>query len=286
MYSARMRKRLGSSTLFACLVVPMLSLGACEKSSGDGSNAPAAAAPADQVEAATDKLISVLAGEDYKAMTDLAAGALRVDMSAEAFKDLHAIVSWLGYVKSKRTTQEDMPVSEGGVRRTYIVEFEKEEVTLEVTVLDDGHILGFHFSGEGFYRAEHGVIADEFREFKVYDFHWVDGDGVEHPPGEPIVGTHLTYHVVVGGIEAFGGKHHIAVKKMVHDADDREIFVEPIEYDVKFEENAEGIPRGDMSGEFDVPAPGKYELILTLRDDVAVIDVEHRVPFVVVAAPE
>lgn len=282
-----MRLRVGSTLLFALLSSSLVTQSACNKNGGDSSSAPQGdSAPADPTEAAVDKLIATLAGDDFAAMTELAAGALKVDMSAEAFKDLHSIVSWLGYVKSKRQIQDEMPVSEGGVRRTYIVEFEKETVNLEVTILDDGHILGFHFTGDGFYRAEHGVIADQFREFKVYDFHWVDPEGGEHLPGVVIEGTHCAYHLVVGGIEAFGGKHHIAVKKMVHDVQDREIFVEPIEYDVKFVENAEGIPRGDMTGEFDVPAPGKYELVLTLRDDVAVIDVEHRVPFTVVTVKE
>jgi hypothetical protein len=265
---------------------PMLA-SSCQKETSDLSQAPSAdSAPADAVDQAADKLIAALGAKDDGAIKELASGPLATDMSAEAFHDMHIIVEWLGYVKSKRQIQEDIPVQEGGVRRTYIVEFEKEEVILEVTVLEDGQVMGFHFSGDGFYRAEHGVIADEFRVFKVYDFHWVDPQGSEHLPGDAIVGTHVAYHVVVGGIEAFGGKHHIAVKKMVRDAKGNEIFVEPIEYDVKFAANAEGIPRGDMSGEFDVPGPGDYELVLTLRDDIAVVEVEHRVPFTVVAASE
>jgi hypothetical protein len=278
-----MRSFAFGSTLFASIL--LVALPGCNK---DGaSNSPAqgdSSAAVDPVEASIDKLLATLAGDDYDAMVELAAGQLKEDMSREAFKDMHTIVEWLGYVKSKRTTQDDMPVQEGGVRRTYIIEFEKEEVVLEATVLDDGHIMGFHFSGDGFYRAEHGVIADEYRVFKVYDFHWTDAEGNKHAPDEPIVGNHVAYHLVVGGIEAFGGKHHIRVKKMVKDAKGNEIFVEPIEYDVKFAENAEGIPRGEMSGEFDVPGPGKYELVLNLRDDVAVVDVDHTVPFEVLAA--
>src|SRR5690606_25920089 len=182
-------------------------------------------------------------------------------------------------VDEKVATLDDIPIEGGGTRRTYQITFEKEQVTLETVVLADGKIMGFTFSGDGFYRAEHGVIADEFREFKVYDFHWTTEAGYKVCVSLPRPDGHVASLLVVGGIEAFAGKHHARAEKMVVDGKGKELFREPIEYDVAFEANAEGIPRGELTGEFDVPAVGNYELVLKLRDDVAVVEMEYRVPF-------
>ena len=267
------------AALLSLSLLTAASLAACNKGE-DSSNAPAAAksAPSDPVEAAIDDMLERLAAGDYAKMKEITASPLTEDLTESAYTDLSSVVEWLGYVDVKTPTQEDIPV-EGGTRRTYKITFEKEEVVLEATVLNDGKIMGFTFSGDGFYRAEHGVIADQYREFKVYDFHWTTEAGEKVGVEIPQPDGHVAYHLIVGGIEAFAGKHHIRVEKMVVDGSGKEIFREPIEYDVTFEANAEGIPRGEMTGEFDVPAKGDYELVLKLRDDVAVVETEYRVPF-------
>ncbi len=259
----------------------VLALGGCNKE-GESSNAPASAAkaePADAVEAAVDDLLKRLAAGDYAKMKEITAGALSEDLSPAAYEDLSQIVAWLGWVEEKQQVQEDVPLEGGGTRRTYEIQFEKEEVVLETSVLPDGKVMGFHFSGDGFYRAEHGVIADQYQVFKVYDFHWTEPDGTKVAIETPRKSTTVSYHLVVGGIEAFAGQHHIKVSKSLKDDSGQELLVEPIEYDVQFSENAEGIPRGEMTGELDVPGPGRYELIMVLRDDIAVIETEYRVNF-------
>lgn len=254
---------------------------ACNKSEASTNAPEAKAAPSDPVEATVDDLVTKLGAGDYEAMKKITVEPLTTDLSPAAYEDLSKIVAWLGYVDAKTKVEDDVPLEGGGTRRTYRIEFEKEEVTLETSVMPGGKVMGFHFTGDGFYRAEHGVIADQFQTFKVYDFHWVEPDGTKVAAETPRTGKTINYHLVIGGIEAFAGKHHVAVSKMLHDDAGKELLVEPIEYDVKFSENAEGIPRGEMTGEFDVPGPGTYELVLNLRDDVAVIETEYKVTFTV-----
>src|SRR5690606_20203454 len=198
------------------------------------------AVSSDPVEAAVDQMLERLAAGDYEKMKAITAEPLTEDLNATAYADLSKIVEWLGYVDEKVATLDDIPIEGGGTRRTYQITFEKEQVTLETVVLADGKIMGFTFSGDGFYRAEHGVIADEFREFKVYDFHWTTEAGDKVSVDLPQPDGHVAYHLVVGGIEAFAGKHHVRVEKMVVDGKGKELFREPIEYDVAFEANAEG----------------------------------------------
>jgi hypothetical protein len=255
---------------------------ACEKGGEGGgeSNAPEAAVPADPIDAATDMLVTKLQAGDRDGLLEQSVSPLVEDLSPLAFEDISKTVAWLGYMSSK-TARSDVPI-EGGTRRSYSMEFEKgDEVTLEVSVVD-GKVMGFHFAGDDFFKAEHGVIADQFRQFKVYDFWFEDGEGNRLTDVESLPGPTIRYRLVVGGMEAFGGKHHIGVEKMLQDSSGKELFKEPVAYDTEFKENAEGIPRGEIGGDLDVPGPGEYELVLLLEDDIAAIDAEYRTRFKVV----
>jgi hypothetical protein len=110
------------------------------------------------------------------------------------------------------------------------------------------------------------VLAEPWREFKVYDFRYLDAEGNPLPEGAPIAGNRVDYEVVVGGIEAFIGEHHLTVRKMLLDASGKEIFREPVEFDAKFRADAMGIPRGEVRGYVEVPGPGKWQIKLAITD--------------------
>jgi hypothetical protein len=265
------------------LVVLCSSLIACQKTAETSTVEPAAHEPQDPIDAAMVSLLTELARGEYEALQKTCVDPLRSDLSEEAFSDLSKIVIWWGVLESWKETKTDR--SHGGGERDYDLQFERGgPVTLRVSLAEDGKLIGFRFGGKGFTEAEREVIADEWREFKVYDFGYLDASGERFPAGQPIAGNRVDYEIVVGGIEAFVGEHHLNFSKVVLDAKGKEVYSEPIEYDTKFAANAEGIPRGVVRGHVEVPGPGSYQMVLAITDVNSTRQLEHRQAFDVVKA--
>lgn len=265
------------------LAAPLIALSllavACDKSETPATTAPAdEAPPADPIDQATGLLLTTLAEGDYDGLHDHCVDPLHHDLSAEAFHDLSAIVQWLGAERSREVVSTDM--SHGGGQRWYTLQFEQGgTVDLEVSIEADGKLVGFEFSGNGYADGEHGVIAEQWREFKVYDFAYLDTEGSPLPSDAPIPGTRVDYEIVVGGIEALLGEHHLTVEKIVLDSDGNEVFHQPIEYDVKFASDASGIPRGTVRGYLEVPGPGRWEMDLVITDRNSGREMDYRHAF-------
>ena len=235
------------------------------------------AAKADPLDRAMTVLVSSLQSGDYEGLRAQTVQPLTHDLSAQEFEDLSAIVQWLGHVESHTATRTDDTY--GGAQRWYELQFEKASVVeLEVSIDPDGKLIGFHFGGDGFTEAEQGVLAEPWREFKVYGFHYLDAEGNALPEGAKIPGNRVEYELIVGGIEALLGQHHLTI-----DPSGEEVFHEPIEFDTKFDADASGIPRGVVRGHLEVPGPGKWEMDLRINDNVAHRDIEHRQAFETVA---
>lgn len=253
---------------------------ACDKGGEPEVEAPEAKGPADPFEATARRFLESLGSGDYGETIGMTASPLSKELSKAAYDDLSKIVAFLGEPEAMEV-KEKKPV-QGGQYRRYMLKFETGLVEYEVTVEYDA-IVGFHLMGPGFDEAEHGVIAEQFREFKVYDFKWNLDDGTENPGGEVYSTNRIDWQIFVGGIEAMGGEHHITIEKICLDESGKELFHEPIEYDVKFEANAEGIPTGHVDGYLEVPGPGKYTLEIRLKDNIAVAEIDHKVDFEVKA---
>lgn len=269
----------GRSLAFALALSPvaLLSLVAGCDQSGETEAPEAKAGPAaDRYEAKTDELLATLASGSRDRMITISGPDLQKDFGTEAFHDISEIVRWLGPVKSKEL-KKDEPI-QGGRHRVYLVTFEKGTVELDVSIEMDA-VLGFHFGGDDWIAAEHGVIADQYREFKVYDFKYMNEDGAENPDGPTYHSKRVDWEIFVGGIEARAGEHHLTVEKICKDANGKEVFHEPTTYDVRFDENAEGIPTGHVDGWIEVPKPGKYTLEIKLKDNYAFNELDHIVEF-------
>jgi hypothetical protein len=263
-----------------CLALALAPL-ACNKSAPAPTAEPAPQEALDPIDAAMSSLLTHLARGDYDGLKATTVEPLTTDLSAEAFSDLSEIVIWLGVLKSFQETKTDR--SHGGGERWYDLQFERGgPVQLWVALERDGSLIGFRFSGDGFTEAEHASIAEEWREFKVYDFAYLDQGGERLEQGQSIVGNRVEYELVVGGIEAFVGKHHIQVVKTVLDTQGQEVFVEPIGYDATFSANAEGIPRGVVQGYLEVPGPGDYHMKLKITDRNSARTIDYEQPFSVV----
>ena len=258
---------------------------ACDKKGEASSVEPTAQAPRDPLDEAMVSLLTHLARGDHGGLREQTVEPLSTDLSEEAFSDLSKIVIWWGVLQSWSEARTDR--SHGGGERDYELQFERGgPVTLRVSLASDGKLIGFRFGGTGFTEAEREVIADEWREFKVYDFAYLGADGGRLAAGQPIVGNRVEYEIVVGGIEAFVGEHHLDVVKTVLDPQGNEVFAEPVGYDARFSANAEGIPRGVVRGFLEVPGPGSYQMVLAITDRNSTRNLEHRASFEVVKATQ
>lgn len=244
---------------------------------------PSVAVPdTEPVDDALTLLLTTLASGDFEGLASHTAEPLADDLSRAEFEDLAAIVQWLGPLKFSSAREPDAR-DEGG-RRSYALQFERASgVDLEISIDPMARIVGFAFSGSGYTEAERGVLAEPWREFKVYDFQLLDADGKPLPKNAPVLGTHINYVVAVGGIEALLGRHHLRVEKMVRDAAGSYVFREPIEFDTTFDEDALGIPRGTVRGFVEVPGAGKWTMELSLSDENAQRTVNHEHSFETVA---
>ncbi len=263
----------------ASLALAALALTGCEKKAATAEPV-AATPPADEhaCDKATTLLVAALQQGDFEALSKHTEDPLTHDLSQAEFADLAAIVQWLGPLQSR--TVESHDDGYGGGLRVYAMQFDRgEAVQLEVSVAQGGELVGFEFSGKGYTEAERGVLSEPWREFKVYDFHFLDAEGNVIPSGTAIVGTKVDYEVVVGGIEALLGGHHLSVEKIVFDQAGAAVFREPIEFDTKFEEDAMGVPRGSVRGYVEVPGPGQWKIDLRITDENAHRDIEHEAAF-------
>lgn len=268
---ARAVRRLASGLVFSLFVF------GCK--SAPPTTAPTADAPADEpIDQMTWSLLEKLAASDYEGLQALTVQPLTHDLSHAEFEDVAAIVAWLGPLQSHAIERSD--ASYGGGQRWYTLQFDKGgAVELEVSLDDSGKLIGFQFDGDGYLEAERGVLAEPWREFKVYDFALIDSGGAPLPKDGTVAGTRVDYELVVGGIEALLGEHHLSVEKVLRDASGKEIFREPIEYDTKFDEDSMGIPRGVVRGHVEVPGAGAWKLDLRVTDENAHRDIEYQASF-------
>ncbi len=263
---------------FRAGVVGLLTLGGCEKGPATAEPTATSAVDADPLDEAATLLLDALQRGDYDRLAGETSEPLTHDLSRAEFDDLAAIVQWLGEVQSRAV--EDHDATYGGGQRWYALQFERGAgLTLEVSIDEGGKLVGFEFAGKGFEEAERGVLAEPWREFKVYDFHLLDAELQPLADGEPVLGTRVEYEIVVGGIEALLGEHHLSVEKTVVDAAGKEVFREPIEFDTKFSQDALGVPRGTVRGFVEVPGPGSWTMELRITDENAHRDIEHTQPF-------
>lgn len=269
-----MHRRVLAFVVSGFIVVP--GLAACDKGATESPDAASPEPAADRYEQRTDELLAVLAGGSRDRMMTMSGPQLHADFSTEAFHDLSEIVRWLGPVQSKELLEDEE--IHMGRHRVYSVKFAKGTVNLDVSIEAD-MVIGFNLSGDDWVDAEHGVIADQYREFKVYDFKYMAEGGEENPDGPVYHTKRVDWQIFVGGIEARSGEHHLTVEKICLDANGKEVFHEPTVYDVKFAANAEGIPTGHVDGWIEVPKVGKYTLEIKLKDNFAFNELDHIVEF-------
>ncbi len=226
-------------------------------------------------------LVDKFQHDDRGGLLAVALEDLNDELTPTAFEDIAKVIKWLGPLQE--VLEDEVDEQAAGSRYTYELHFEKGVVHLSVTMLASGELVNFHFEGDDFIAAEHGALDDRYAKFKIYDFKWVDELGNQNPNGNTLKAGRIDYRIIVGGLEAELGEHHLTFEKIVTDRGGSELVHEPIEFDRKFETNAEGIPRARLHMFVNLPevAPGEYDLTLKISDNLSGSELEHKEHFVI-----
>lgn len=279
MRSPSSRRVLASCLLSTVGLGGSVSLIACDKGDGgNGTKAPKSSSvkkgdkptePDQMVEA----IVAAMQTNDREWVMSFTTDPLSDELSEEAFNDFAKVIQWLGELEDYHVeVNNDQLVA---LQRDYLLDFEKGQVKLHITAYPDGGgLVGFRFSGDTFIRAEHGALDDHYTKFKVYDFSFLD-DSRETIDGDSVPAGQVNYQVVVGGLEAKEGEHHVIMEKIVFNDGGKEIYHEPVEMDLRFEQNAEGIPRGIVRGFVYINEAGHYDIDLKIRDNVAGEEIDY-----------
>lgn len=261
----------------------------CEKRGGSkGTSSPSAATTVkkgdqiDDPDQMVEAIVAAMQTDDRDWILSFSTEPLTDELSQEAFNDFAAVIQWLGEFKDYHVeVNNDQLVA---LQRDYLLSFEKGDVKLHVTAYPDGGgLVGFKFEGDTFVRAEHGALDDHYAKFKVYDFSFMDSARA-FIEGDTVPAGQVNYQVIIGGLEAKEGEHHVTMEKIVFNDGGSEVYHEPVEMDLRFEENAEGIPRGVVRGFVYIDDPGHYDIDLKIRDNIANEEVDYHHDVEVVSA--
>jgi hypothetical protein len=281
-----------TSRYLSCLAFAVgLGVSGCDKDGGGGgTNAPGRTDTGHRGmhkmdrEGAPHFLIHAFQNNDRDWILEHSLEDLGEELSGEVFGDLAKVLSWLGELKEVMEIDDNVQVA--GSSFLYECHFEKgSHVLLTVTTLASGELVSFHFEGEDFLAAEHGALDDRYTTFKVYDLKFTNELGKEADSGHKIAGSRIDYQIIVGGLNAELGEHHLSFEKIVVDKSGGEVLHEPVEFDKKFEESPEGIPRAkiQMFLQLDDAPLGEYDLVLKIRDNVSGQELEHKEHFEIVS---
>ncbi len=281
-------RRLPTRLVIAASLLTVVSLTACDKKGDDGGTEHPKATRVKKGEKPTEPdqmveaIVAAMQTNDREWVMSFATDPLTDELSEEAFNDFAKVIQWLGELKDYHVeVNNDQLVA---LQRDYLLEFEKGQVNLHITAYPDGGgLVGFRFSGDTFIRAEHGALDDNYTKFKVYDFAFLD-DMRETIDGDTVPAGQVNYQVVVGGLEAQEGEHHVIMEKIVFNDGGKEVYHEPVEMDLRFEQNAEGIPRGVVRGFVYINEAGHYDIDLKIRDNIANQEIDYHHDVEVISA--
>lgn len=255
---------------------------ACNKTEEDASSSPSHGHVTTHTmdhEGAPWLLVEHFQEDHLDEFLDFCLDDLHEDLTPVAFDEIGKVLRWLGPLEE--VIEDVVDEQPAGSHYTYELKFKRGLVHLAVTMLATGELVNFHFTGEDFIAAEHGALEDGYAQFKVYDFRWTDELGNNSPKGHVHHAGRLDYRIVIGGIEAQLGEHHLSFEKIVVGKSGQELVHEPIEFDQRFEENSEGIPRArlQMFVLLENAEAGEYDLVLKVTDNLSGEEIEHKEHF-------
>lgn len=261
--------RLSLLGLSLVLLTP-LGPSACDKS--NASNAPAG----DAHDELTRALLEAIARDDRDAALELSTSALAIDLDPASFSGLSETMAWLGSLERLRADRDE-PV-EGGVRRRYVANFARGELSMEVTIVAS-KVEGLELD-EGQWEAfEALAIEAGSGKFRLSDFHFVgpEGSAVDNPARA----DSIPYALVLDGLDAEFREHHVTIAKLVYDGEGNEVYSQASDDNIRFPQGEEGAVGATITGNVAVPGPGSYELVLQIHDMIAGDTLTHRVPFTI-----
>jgi hypothetical protein len=261
----RSRARL-ASLLALLLLAPVSS---CEKSS-PGTQSPSE----DSVDTLTRDLLAAIAEGERERAQSLSAATLSTELDERTVATVGRTLTWLGPIQSLAQTSET-PVA-GGVERHYRVGFERDELTLTITVVG-GKVEGFEFDPDQWEAADDRATEAAAGSLRIAQFGFLGPEGELLPgPADP---GNVSYSVALEGLDAQLREHHVTIAKLVVDAEGNQVYKQRDPDEIRFPQAETGSDGGTITGAVAVPGPGSYELELRVTDLVAGKSLEHRVPF-------
>ena len=258
------------ASLLAPLVLLLLaSSSACDKQA-DTTQTPGE----DAVDALTRELLDALAGAERGRAQALSNASLAAELDERTVATVARTLTWLGPITSLARSEET-PI-QAGVERRYRVGFERDEVTLTMTVVG-GKVEGFEFdAGQWETLSERANLAAA-GTLRVATFQFTGPDG--RPLEQPTDPADIDYSLALDGLDAQLREHHVIIQKQVFDANEQLVYRQDRDDDIRFPQAESGSAGGTLTGSVAVPGPGRYELELKITDLVAGKSLVHRVSF-------
>lgn len=259
------------SLLSAALAATLLVLApACEK-----NRTAAPQTQADDLDRAAKELVWQLrVGERAQLEASFAEFAAKIDDRDLAV--LSRTLTWLGQ-ESKFERTGEQPIVDG-VERRYAMALALGEIELTITVIG-GVITGFEFDEPRWTEYVDQSAAAAAGDMRVTDFRYVDRHG------KPVTGkldpAAINYELVLEGLGAMLREHHVAIHKSVFDEGGHQVYRQDEPDEMRFSQSDTGASGGRISGTVKVPGPGRYELVLEVRDLSGSQTLTHRVAFTI-----
>lgn len=214
-----------------------------------------------------------LANQDALAWGELAAPSLLEAMTANEFRRLGDTLGELGELQSASLLQDTQ--AEGKRVTQHRLVFAQGEARLNLTY-DRGRVAGLLYEGEAVDQARQRAMQRAVRTFKVQKFVWLLDEATPNPNGNRFLhGVEAGLGIVVAGLAAQEGEHHVVIDLVVKDPSGRVVYREPGFFEHRFAVSAQGVPWASLYSPLLPPRVGEYDLELTIKDMVGERELVH-----------
>jgi hypothetical protein len=216
-----------------------------------------------EIDQKVDLLIATLESGDYSRFKTFSAPELSKVLPEAKFKTFAKIVQRLGAYQAR--TMHGISIQAGGVHQgTYTLVFDKAQAELEVTS-KNGLLVGFNLSGDAVRRVLQELEDEQYAEFKVASFQFLDEKKQPKPSNVYKVGQSMAFRMEVYGVTYKEGAVHARCRLKIVDADKIVVGEFPSFLDqVMRPENKQRVVT--VKGDLKVPRAGSYRLQLTYTD--------------------
>ncbi len=207
-------------------------------------------------------MVAALGSCDKARLAKAVKGGLNAELEAK-FDPMCKTVTWFGPLVKR--DQTSIHVSDSGNEGAYELEFEKGKLTMSISI-QDNQVAGFQLTGDDWIVAKRGLEAQQYPEFKVYDFDFVDAEGKVMSPTAYPKGK-IMYRIKIGGMAPKDGKFSLASKVAILDAEGKVLWTSPEPMPIEFPADENAIARsGTVDASINIPVAGPHQIAFEIKD--------------------